>query len=176
MKEQQLLLTITYTSLSDYLFLLRGISQLLAVCGRRALIYLAAAVSDFFVPGSEISEHKIQSREVKNLTLELSPTPKVLPILSSSWSPLALIVTFKLETDPALIMTKVKNAFKDTGPNHRVVVANLLKEIRHRVKLVFARDRDVKEIAISPDSVTEIEEVIIKELKEVHLEYIAEAQ
>ena len=45
-----LLHTLTFVTVNDYLWLLRGVSQELAVLGRRALYYLAAAVSDFFLP------------------------------------------------------------------------------------------------------------------------------
>ena len=44
------LLTLTFTTVNDYLWLLRAISQELSVLGRRAMYYLAAAVSDFFLP------------------------------------------------------------------------------------------------------------------------------
>lgn len=45
-----LLHTLTFVTVNDYLWLLRAVSQELAVLGRRALYYLAAAVSDFFLP------------------------------------------------------------------------------------------------------------------------------
>ena len=159
-----------FTSVSEYLFLLRGISQLLSQCGKRAVFYLAAAVSDFFVPAADLSEHKIQSRETGGLVLNLTPTPKIVPLLSREWAPLALIVTFKLETDPSLIITKAKKAFVETGPNHRVVIANLLSEARHRVTLVLSQDSGAREI----DSPASVEELIVKELTKIHCDYIAE--
>jgi phosphopantothenate---cysteine ligase (ATP) len=45
-----LLHTLTFVSVNDYLWLLRAISKELSVLGRSALYYLAAAVSDFFLP------------------------------------------------------------------------------------------------------------------------------
>ena len=44
------LLTLTFVTVNDYLWLLRAISQELFVLGRDAMFYLAAAVSDFFLP------------------------------------------------------------------------------------------------------------------------------
>lgn len=41
---------ITYETLGDYLWLLKGIAQALDCMGPRAMLYLAAAVSDFYVP------------------------------------------------------------------------------------------------------------------------------
>jgi phosphopantothenate---cysteine ligase (ATP) len=45
-----LLHTLTFVTGNDYLWLLRAVSQELSVLGRNALYYLAAAVSDFFLP------------------------------------------------------------------------------------------------------------------------------
>lgn len=42
--------TLTFVTVNDYLWLLRSVSQELSVLGRNALFYLAAAVSDFFLP------------------------------------------------------------------------------------------------------------------------------
>jgi phosphopantothenate-cysteine ligase len=42
--------TLTFVTINDYLWLLRAVSQELSVLGRNALYYLAAAVSDFFLP------------------------------------------------------------------------------------------------------------------------------
>ena len=45
-----LLHTLTFVTIDDYLWLLRAVSQELSVHGRNVLYYLAAAVSDFFLP------------------------------------------------------------------------------------------------------------------------------
>jgi phosphopantothenate---cysteine ligase (ATP) len=42
--------TLTFVTVNDYLWLLRAISHELSVLGRKAMYYLAAAVSDFFLP------------------------------------------------------------------------------------------------------------------------------
>lgn len=42
--------TLTFVTVDDYLWLLRSISQELSVLGRNVIYYLAAAVSDFFLP------------------------------------------------------------------------------------------------------------------------------
>jgi phosphopantothenate-cysteine ligase len=47
-------LMIPYVTLGDYLWLLKGISKELEPVGRRAMLYLAAAVSDFYVPKQEM--------------------------------------------------------------------------------------------------------------------------
>jgi phosphopantothenate---cysteine ligase (ATP) len=42
--------TLTFVTVNDYLWLLRAVSQELSFLGRNVLYYLAAAVSDFFLP------------------------------------------------------------------------------------------------------------------------------
>jgi phosphopantothenate-cysteine ligase len=66
-KADQRLLQIPFTTLSDYLWVLRITCQLLRPFGPRAMLYLAAAVSDFYIPAQDMSEHKMQSSEVKCL-------------------------------------------------------------------------------------------------------------
>ncbi|XP_049734927.1 coiled-coil domain-containing protein 30 isoform X3 [Elephas maximus indicus] len=54
-------LAVEFTTLADYLHLLQAAAQALNPLGPSAMFYLAAAVSDFYVPVSEMPEHKIQS-------------------------------------------------------------------------------------------------------------------
>lgn len=42
--------TLTFVTIDDYLFLLRALAKSMRVLGRHAMYYLAAAVSDFFLP------------------------------------------------------------------------------------------------------------------------------
>jgi len=44
------LLSLTFVTVDDYLWLLRALSHELSVLGKKAMYYLAAAVSDFFLP------------------------------------------------------------------------------------------------------------------------------
>lgn len=54
-------LAVEFTTLTDYLHLLQAAAQALNPLGPSAMFYLAAAVSDFYIPVSEMPEHKIQS-------------------------------------------------------------------------------------------------------------------
>ena len=50
--------TINFVTIDDYLFLLRGVAGILgsdATHGRDTLYYLAAAVSDFFLPRQKMA-------------------------------------------------------------------------------------------------------------------------
>lgn len=44
------LLQIDFQTINDYLWLLKRVSGVMAPLGRRGMFYLAAAVSDFFLP------------------------------------------------------------------------------------------------------------------------------
>lgn len=57
--------TLTFVTVNDYLWLLRAVSQELSVLGRNVLYYLAAAVSDFFLPRQKMV--RLYSLTVYNL-------------------------------------------------------------------------------------------------------------
>jgi phosphopantothenate-cysteine ligase len=54
-----LLHTISFVTVNEYLYLLRAVAQVLGEpslgLGRRAMLYLAAAVSDFFIPQQKLA-------------------------------------------------------------------------------------------------------------------------
>ncbi|KAK2742944.1 hypothetical protein FQN57_005074 [Myotisia sp. PD_48] len=60
-KQNNLLLVLPYVTVTEYLYELRSLAHLMKPLGPRALFYLAAAVSDFFIPQDRMVEHKIQS-------------------------------------------------------------------------------------------------------------------
>lgn len=62
----------------------------------------------------QMAEHKIQSSGGA-LTLTLKPTPKCLGLLKSEWCPQALRISFKLETDNAILMKKVRATIISVG-------------------------------------------------------------
>lgn len=79
-----------------------------------------------------MSQHKIQSST--GLTLELAQVPKLLGLVSSCWAPHALVVSFKLETDPAILLEKAYRAIENYSVH--LVVANLLQTRREECVLV----------------------------------------
>ncbi len=57
------LLCIEFETVVEYLYYLKYVSLSFQPLGRRAMIYLAAAVSDFYIPRPAMAQHKIQSKE-----------------------------------------------------------------------------------------------------------------
>ena len=49
-EDKNRLLEISFTTLNDYLWLLKSVCHELKVFGDKAMLYLAAAVSDFYIP------------------------------------------------------------------------------------------------------------------------------
>ena len=129
------LLTLAFTTVTEYMYMLRECACALDAAGRNALVMLAAAVSDFYVPRAALSEHKIQSRGGDaGLELRLTPTPKMVLPLARVWCREAYIVTFKLETDAALLVPKSLKALETYG--HGLVIANLLTTRYTEVQLI----------------------------------------
>ncbi|KAF7959397.1 hypothetical protein EAE96_001017 [Botrytis aclada] len=174
-KSKNLLLTLPFTTITDYLFILRAIAQLMRPLGPRGLLYLAAAVSDFFVPPERMVEHKIQSTNAtdtntpdkgseekgngedeeeafdnfdsspavprsKRLIVDLDPVPKFLKNLVDGWAPEGMIVSFKLETDPAILVHKAKYSLDRY--QHHLVIGNLLATRKWEVVFVAPGSKD----------------------------------
>jgi len=182
--------TLTFVTVNDYLWLLRAVSQELSVLGRNALFYLAAAVSDFFLPRQKMSEHKIQSGK-GSLHIEMDQVPKILKPLVTEWTREGFIVSFKLETDPELLIPKSRTALSRYG--HQVVIGNDLH--RRKFEVVFvspsngiksAKSLDDSQasnfdetwirIDLQKDPSQEIEQDIVAELTKRHQAWIQHAK
>ena len=61
--QQGLLLTINFETVDDYLQKLQLCSEAISIAGPLGLVFLAAAVSDFYIPKEKRAMHKIQSRD-----------------------------------------------------------------------------------------------------------------
>ncbi|PLW09183.1 hypothetical protein PCANC_19546 [Puccinia coronata f. sp. avenae] len=167
-----LLHTISFVTVNEYLYLLRAVAQVLGEpslgLGRRAMLYLAAAVSDFFIPQQKLSEHKIQSGK-GSLVIEMDAVPKVLKDVTNEWSNQAFIVSFKLETDMNLLIPKAKAALTRYG--HHLVIANELHTRKTSV-LLIDRDGEIEEIKNDEHVGYEIEEQMVHRLVHRHLDWI----
>ena len=147
------LLLLPFTTVSEYLWGLKDIATVMRPLGPRALFYLAAAVSDFFLPKDRLSEHKIQSTDLgrngpsqlnddapssavrnQRLMINLDPVPKFLKTLVDGWAPEGMIVSFKLETDPSLLVTKAQQSLEKYA--HHLVIGNLLASRKYEVVFV----------------------------------------
>ena len=220
-KQRDMLLSIPFTTVTDYLWNLREIATVMRSLGSSALLYLAAAVSDFFIPPERMAEHKIQSGEAlpvtsigtsamsdphdsvpvesKKLMIDLDPVPKFLKTLVDDWAPRAMIASFKLETDPDLLISKSHKALQRYS--HHLVIGNLLASRKYEVVLITP---DLKEQWIhvpvhqrtkseggplapmadatdetrldyrdsEPDSIVEIELMIVDEVAKLHSLYM----
>ncbi|KAK4117502.1 phosphopantothenate-cysteine ligase-like protein [Canariomyces notabilis] len=232
-RDRNMLLVLPFVSISDYLHELRSIARLMRPLGPRGLLYLAAAVSDFFVPPDRMSEHKIQSTNAvdavkkvgaaagarpgaaeeeetfdnfdsspsiprsKRLVIDLDPVPKFLKNLVEGWSPQGMIVSFKLETDPTILVHKARYSLDRY--QHHLVIGNLLSTRKwevvfvspgnpdHWIRVPFRKGSTEDSI---PDTVAandepldpkslpdgepevEIESLIIPAVQELHSKYI----
>lgn len=160
-KQEGRLLILSFVTITEYLWDLREVAQLMRPLGPRAMFYLAAAVSDFFVPRDRMVEHKIQSNEEfsqthahetahatarlpaartegRKLVIDLEPVPKFLKQLVDGWAPDGIIVSFKLETDPSILVKKAKYALEKYS--HHLVIGNLLSTRKWEVVFVSRMD------------------------------------
>lgn len=171
-RDDNLMLFVPFTTVNQYLFTLRLISLELKPVHSTCLFFLAAAVSDFFLPHSKVAEHKIQSQGGGGkLVVDLDPVPKFLKRLVEEWAPNAMIVSFKLETDDSLLLFKARQALDKYS--HQLVIGNLLQTRKRQV--VFVTAKDATEYSITEkeeEDGLEIESVIIPEVVKIHTEWI----
>ncbi len=172
-QKHDFLLKVDFQTVSDYLTLLKYISIKLSVLERKALVYLAAAVSDFYLPKSEIPVHKIQS-SIGALNINLKQVPKMLGCLSSDWCKNAFIVSFKLETDSSILFTKCKQSLLKY--KHKLVIGNILNERKSKVYILKNDQIDhFDEIRLTLSEfgvVDEIETHIVDYLVRLHDEFV----
>jgi phosphopantothenate-cysteine ligase len=256
-KKDNLIFNYSFESVEDYLALLQVCAEELNVLGPLAMFYLAAAVSDFFIPFNELPVHKIQSTPISDvngvssnkannttpsnnkqrrasvtgvsvvkdgastpaspprrnssmfspsvlqvitgaispkksppkrqaasqskssmnadtsdfITLKLYHVPKKLGDLKSRWAPKAFVVSFKLETDPDLVVRKAKSSIDKYHMD--VVIANNLASRRDIVQVVSSNS-DVVEDIQRPESASLIEPLIVKSIIEKHQKYVTQ--
>ena len=129
------LLTIPFRTIDEYLSKLQLAAQTLAMSQSLAMFFLAAAVSDFYIPASEKAEHKIQSGANQDgLTLHLRPVPKIMGLLREVWAPNSFVVSFKLETDVTILRQKAERAVEKYGCH--MVIGNLLQSRHDKVNIL----------------------------------------
>ncbi|EUD65194.1 hypothetical protein C922_04323 [Plasmodium inui San Antonio 1] len=148
---RQNLLCISFESIFDYGFYLTAICDLLNQDwrGRQEvglttmdvntngvslvphLVILCAAVSDFYIPFAELSNHKIDSETNATLSFRMQLVPKLYK-LTRKYFPLLNLCTFKLEDNEQTLLSKSNEriCFAD------ILVANLLDQ-RYTSAFIF---------------------------------------
>ncbi|KAF5175226.1 Glutamate receptor [Thalictrum thalictroides] len=114
--EDGLLLKLPFTTIFEYLQSLQLVAISMKNLGSRGMFYLAAAVSDFYVPWESMTEHKIQSASGP-LDMRLS----------------------QLETDSNILLKKADMALRKYKMN--VVVANELSTRKEEVTVISTAER-----------------------------------
>lgn len=179
-REENLLLLLPFTTVNQYLFSLKVISKELHQLQTKALFYLAAAVSDFFLPMSNLPEHKIQAQDHNGgkLVVNLDPVPKFLRRLVDSWAPGAMITSFKLETDENILLKKANQALDRYC--HQLVIGNLLQT--RKKEIVFVTKEGIEPVVwyrLSDEELAngvEIESLVVPNVIKAHEEWIQEHQ
>eukprot|EP00753_Platysulcus_tardus_P007029 PLAT14784.2.p1 GENE.PLAT14784.2~~PLAT14784.2.p1 ORF type:complete len:754 (+),score=405.02 PLAT14784.2:40-2262(+) len=192
--EEQRLLVLSFRSLFDYLHLLRASTRAVSRShGERALLFLAAAVSDFYLPDSLLpdeaasvladeaaSEAVTASGSGAGLQLQLCSTPKLLRPLRQTWAPQPFMISFKLETDAGLLLAKATAALRNYGVD--LVVANLLQTRYDACKLVTSAtgegkrddaDEDVKVVDVVRGSVAQLEQPLCVAVVAAHDNFLS---
>ncbi|XP_074272841.1 phosphopantothenate--cysteine ligase 2-like [Silene latifolia] len=166
--ETGLLLKLQFTTVFEYLQILQMIGVALTELGPHAMFYLAAAVSDFYVPWESMAEHKIQSGGGP-LNMHLVQVPKMLSVLRKDWAPQAFCISFKLETDVDILLQKASAALEKY--NMHAVVANELETRKEEVTIVTPDEKTCIR-RDKADARSDVESPLVKLLVKMHTAYI----
>ncbi|KAG7607809.1 DNA/pantothenate metabolism flavoprotein C-terminal [Arabidopsis suecica] len=165
------LLKLPFSTIYEYLQMLRLIAEALKDVGPCSMFYLAAAVSDFYVPWKSMTEHKIESGSGP-LDIRLAQVPKMLSVLRSNWAPKAFCISFKLETDSKILMEKATKALRKYKVH--AVVANELSTRKEEVVVVSSSGNVVvRRECDKPESF--VEDNLIRLIVDRHSTYIKES-
>lgn len=169
------LFIVNYRTIFQYFYYLRHICKLCSKFSRKFLLYSAAAVSDYFIPESEMSENKIGSG-LECLEIKLRPVPKALKHVLNSWCPDCYMVTFKLETNEAELAKNCEKALKTY--KHHCVVGNILSTRRTTVEIFFSKanaaEIERKSITADCSSKEWLESPLVNVLAEQHSDFYRE--
>ncbi|XP_010538972.1 PREDICTED: phosphopantothenate--cysteine ligase 2 isoform X2 [Tarenaya hassleriana] len=165
------LLKLPFTNIFEYLQTLQLIGTALKDLGPDAMFYLAAAVSDFYVPWNSMTEHKIQSG-AGPLDIRLAQVPKMLWVLRTKWAPSAFCISFKLETDSKILLEKAGMALRKYKVH--AVVANELLTRKEEV-VVVSTDGNVLVRRDTDKPGSDVEDPLIRLIMDRHSAYIKES-
>lgn len=160
------LLLIPFQTVTDYLQGLEQLCSLVRSFKHSALIYACAAVSDYYIPNDELTEHKIPSGQ-EELIIRLKPVPKLLGAIKTQYSPEAFVVSFKLETDEKILADKCLQSAEKYHQD--IIVGNLLHTRTNQVRIFERIDRQWTTIDRKDNE--EIEQDLIRFLADRHRNY-----
>ncbi|CAN8257384.1 unnamed protein product [Cochlearia groenlandica] len=164
------LLKLPFSTIYEYLQILRLIANAMKDVGPCSMFYLAAAVSDFYVPWNSMTEHKIESGSGP-LDIRLAQVPKMISLLRTQWAPEAFCISFKLETDSKILIEKATKALGKYKVH--AVVANELSTRKEEV-VVVSSSGNVVVRCDKPGSI--VEDNLIRLIVDRHSTYIKESQ
>ena len=164
------IILIPYITIHEYLFLYEEITKKISVFNYNSIIFLASAVSDFYIPQNEIIENKIQSNENKNgLNIHLKNVNKEIFKIKDEWNKNCFLITFKLETDKNILFDKANKSIIKTKSD--LIIANLLQTRYNEVYFVHKNNKiDI----IEKKNEDFIEKNIVEEVIKLHNKYINE--
>lgn len=105
------------------------------------------------------------------IQITMKMVPKMLSPLVKEWAPEAFVISFKLETDPLILIDKSRQALEKY--RHQVVVANILESRRTSV-IIVTKDSQTP-LSLSDEEIAqgmEIEEKIVSYLQSQHTAFI----
>ncbi|EGR29946.1 hypothetical protein IMG5_145370 [Ichthyophthirius multifiliis] len=140
---------IQYETVQEYLENIIILCQILTLYQfpENIIIYLSAAVSDFYIPFEDLPQHKIQSNQQTEdgLTLKLQKVPKLLEKIKQICHK-SKVFSFKLETDEKILEKKIFESFEKYKVDG--IIGNILQTRKKELIIYIKEKQEIKKYEI----------------------------
>ena len=167
-ESQEQMLTISFETIQEYLRLLRAASQALNIAEHRGMLFLTAAVLNFYAPQSETRRDRLHYTDEK-YSVGLHRAPNLRRMIRHVWCPKAFLVTFRLELTDSDTIESAHRDMETWGSN--VVVGNNLNTRGEQLVLVTEQE-DL--YLTRPENAT-VETPLISTINSLHRDFLRQS-
>lgn len=129
------LLNLSFTTVQQYLLLLRLTSQAVSAAKNRGLVILAATVMDFYVP---MHAHDVGTKSKGEFSVNFVRVPNLIKRVRKQWCPQAFLVTLKHEFEDGQMIEAAHVAIEKYGMD--VIAGMYGHEYAHEILLITEQE------------------------------------
>ncbi|GLD93098.1 hypothetical protein PINS_up001690 [Pythium insidiosum] len=135
------LLNVSFTSVQQYLHLLRLSTKAINAAKSRAIVILAASVMEFYVPVQQNRSPTSSQRRNGEFSVNFVRVPNLIRKIRKKWCPKAFVVTFKHHLKDNEMIEQAHEDLEKWGVD--VVAGTNRHEYPHQILLVSAQEESI---------------------------------
>lgn len=153
------LLNVSFTSVQQYLMLLRLTTKAVNAANNRGIVILAATVTDFYVP---MHEHDLAKKDKGEFSVNFVRVPKLIKRVRKQWCPKAFLVTLKHEFKDGAMIEAAHGDIEKYGVD--VIAGTYRHEFAHEILLITEQEDTI----VSCPEDEDINDAFASALAEMH--------